>query len=43
MDNLSDINFKISEHTIFHYNIRSLNLYIDELLVYLNTISHKYI
>jgi hypothetical protein len=42
IDNLSDIAFNTNDLSIFHCNIRNINLYFNELLVYLNSIPHTF-
>jgi len=42
IDNLSDIVFNTNGLSIFHCNIRSINLHFNEFLVYLNSIPHTF-
>ncbi|KAF0703212.1 Uncharacterized protein FWK35_00028895 [Aphis craccivora] len=42
IDNLSDIVFNTNGLSIFHCNVRSINLHFNEFLVYLNSIPHTF-
>jgi exonuclease III len=42
IDNLTDIVFNSNDLSIFHCNIRSINLHFNEILVYLKTITQPF-